>query len=293
MRYCLILILLIFYACNNEDSKPKPVANNVDTDFFKDGEVETIFENNRDSGVNIVLLADGYTKRDLGKKFGNYPKDAKKFIDALFNTPPFAAYQKDFNMYVVYAESAKSKISIGNPSQDNTAFGITIYNGQYIYNRLKVEEYARKAIPNAREVHLRLMLTNYGLNGRAFYGVIAIFDTTSEITMLHEVGHAFGFLGEEYSNNWETSIGHPNIDSTNKLSMIKWSHFIGLPSYKIVGAYPGSNNLWIPEPYSIMGNDERGVAYNAPSREAIVKRIIKIKGAKYDFNVFLKKDVPN
>lgn len=292
MRRSLILILLFTFACDS-DREPSFQDAKIDTEFFIDGEVETIFENNIENGVNVVILGDGYTKKELGKNFGKYQKDLKRMSGALFNKPPFSTYKNDFNMYMVYAESAKSEITIGNPSQDNTAFGLTVYNGQFDLNLIKLKEYASRVIPNQRQVHLILLLTNYNLNGRAFKGSLAIFDKRSEKTMLHEVGHAFAYLGEEYINNWESSIGRPNIDSTNQLNSIKWSHFIGLQGYSKVGAYPGSNNLWLPEPYSLMGNNPLADSYNAPSREAIVKRIMEIKGTLYDFNEFLIKDVKN
>lgn len=90
--------------------------------------------------------------------------------------------------------------------------------------------------------------------------------------------------------------GWPNIDNHNDLSWVTWSHFIGRGGYEAVGTYEGGlyveEGIWRPEEYSIMRHQV--TYFNAPSREAIVKRILEIKEIPYSFEAFLKNDViPN
>lgn len=86
----------------------------------------------------------------------------------------------------------------------------------------------------------------------------------------------------------------PNVDVQQDLQKIKWSHFVGEENYESVGAYEGgfylTEGVWRPEETSIMLSSE--VPYfNAPSREAIVKRIFEIKDIPYSFEEFKKNDV--
>ena len=83
------------------------------------------------------------------------------------------------------------------------------------------------------------------------------------------------------------------MDITNDPATIYWKHFIGLPAYEHVGAYEGgyyfAAGVWRPESGSCMINNV--AYYNAPSREAIVKRIMLIAKEPYSFEAFLAKDV--
>jgi hypothetical protein len=135
----------------------------------------------------------------------------------------------------------------------------------------------------------------------------------------HELGHCFGLLDEYMNWGYPSSIpaNCANLDTTSDLSKIRWSHFIGLKGYELVGAYEGAfegygSGVWPPydgprfkdgvyRPYlsSIMDKyySARSIPhpshhFNAPSREAIVKGILKAAGEPYTFEKFLEKDVP-
>ena len=119
--------------------------------------------------------------------------------------------------------------------------------------------------------------------------------------MLHELGHTFARLGDEYDEyptGEERAIqteGKPNLDSISDLTKIKWKHFIGLEDYQSVRAFEGgqynSKGVWRPEESSIMRETWGNYPYfNAPSREAIVKRILELNGLPYSFEEFILKD---
>lgn len=121
------------------------------------------------------------------------------------------------------------------------------------------------------------------------------------ISPLHPTLDDIEIINNKYGNGW-----YANIDFTNDLSKVRWAHFIDDPRYKNegIGAYEGAN--WIydayrPTEYSIMreGIWENGKThyvvnqFNAPSREAIYKKIMIGANGKswtYDFEEFVKLD---
>ena|GEM_PF-3686753 len=115
-----------------------------------------------------------------------------------------------------------------------------------------------------------------------------------ESAAVHEVGHAFAGLGDEYFiggyNSYYDVTRFPNLDTTSDLSIIKWHHFSNLKNY-LVEAYEGGGyhqfGIWRPEYNSIM---KSGSFFNAPSREAIVRRIMEIRGLEFNFEAFLEID---
>lgn len=104
-------------------------------------------------------------------------------------------------------------------------------------------------------------------------------------------------LGTEYYKISHQNGKDANIDSNPNLNEIAWAHFINDSRYKEenIGTYEGANNykkgLYRPTEYSIMRSN-RGT-FNAPSREAIYKRIMKLAYGNfwtYDYEEFVKFD---
>ena len=71
-----------------------------------------------------------------------------------------------------------------------------------------------------------------------------------------------------------------------------WKHYFDIAGYEAVGMYEGAYlynmGAWRPEYISCM--EDNRPYYNAPSREAIVRRIMKASGSTFDFDDFLAKD---
>lgn len=305
-----LLAVAITFSC----SKDSDLNNNASSDnYYKDKDVEIIFENDREHGINVIFMGDGYLKADLKKNNGKYNHDAIKSIEFLFNSHPFFEYKNHFNAYIIYAES--SIVSSGNSFTVNYPFGSTTatFFGQnlpIITNNSAVNDYVFKikgrSITNK---DLILMSVNGQTGGTAGFGNnLAVFGSVGSTTtttsvfsvMLHEVGHAFASLGDEYivpnQNSTYIPEGQANLDNTNNVNLIKWNHFIGLQGYSSVGAFEGGGYLefgmWRPEISSIMQGNI-GSYFNAPSREAIVKRILNLRELEYNFNSFLTKDIGN
>ncbi len=131
----------------------------------------------------------------------------------------------------------------------------------------------------------------------------------------HEFGHGFAKLADEYivyggmMENWEkeeylrlsNKYGWwSNLDFTDNSTTIKWSRFLTDERYAgTVGIYEGAtyaNGCWRPSEYSIMHNDAVGAMFNAPSREAIYKRINRLAFGEewqYDYETFVEYDQKN
>ena len=91
---------------------------------------------------------------------------------------------------------------------------------------------------------------------------------------LHELGHAIGALGEEYS--YHTFIG-PNNSRTDDPDQVPWKAFLTLDKYKgRVGIFRrGNDDCFIPSPYGtgIMYGRKDFDYYNSPGRYAIFRTI--------------------
>ena len=295
----LLLVIGITFSCTrNSESNNNPVP----VSYYADKDVEIIFENDRENGINVIFMGDAYFRNELKKVNGKYNSDAIKSIECLFNSHPFFEYKNHFNAYIVYAESSTMNYPFG--STGGIAETPTIQN----YNAVNDYVFQVKGRPMNNKDLILMGVYGRGGGSTALGGNVAVFGTSNFApietvvlaTMLHEVGHAFASLGDEYSipntdlNGFLTEM--PNLDNTNNLNLVKWKHFIGLNGYSSVGVYEGGGlhefGIWRPESSSSMGANSV-LYYNAPSREAIVKKIMDVRGIMYDFNSFLTLDNGN
>ncbi|MCC8155610.1 MAG: M64 family metallo-endopeptidase [Tannerellaceae bacterium] len=137
-------------------------------------------------------------------------------------------------------------------------------------------------------------------------------DTFYEVVYHEAAGHGFGRLVDEYidfptltlpdkrreavedfrgDDIWSFAA---NISFTNNRSQTHWQHFMNHADYKNqVGFYEGAflygKGIWAAEKYSCMADN---IPYfNAPSREAIVRRLMQITGQEFDWDTFYEKDI--
>ena len=95
---------------------------------------------------------------------------------------------------------------------------------------------------------------------------------------------------------WQDRGYDQNVSLTPLHSKCPWNFIFTLPQYQsdyntvstIEGGALFAEGVWRPEPISCM-NDNR-LYFNAPSRVAIVKRIVEIAGTSFSMQEFIDKD---
>lgn len=303
LRIKVFLISVGFFTSGCDSNEPNPTGN---TNFHYHGDVQVLFENDS-SGINVVFMGDGFTQQDL-VKWGEYEVAGRNIIERLFSVSPFSTYQHYFNAYIVYAESEEQGIGTSYTSK-KTAFGVKTQRNSraLVVHPSTCYRFASEALKiNMNQIHLVVLLANTdGSKGSANDRVAITTHTDRSKVAIHEVGHALAQLADEYedstlavSHDWSWQLNNSaNVDDHGELDRIKWAHFVGKTDYGAVGAFEGGNyvrrGVWRPENNSLM-RDISVSYFNAPSREAIVKRIFAIKGLPYDFETFLANDViPN
>ena len=278
--------------------------------------------------VHLIIMGDGYTSEDYSEG-GKFDCDVDTAVDAFFTPEPFASYRDYFRISTVAVYSQESGATVrkdmkGCPLQSrNTAFH-TVFEGgsstEVTCEKEKAFTYAL-TVPDVTEEELQnttvLMIVNLNVRagtclmektGRSV-SICPAGPTFSSIVSHEGGGHGFGRLLDEYRynsgapdptleaevNEWRSYdpyYGY-NISFTNDASKVHWGHFIGREGYDAVGFYEGalmySKGIWRPEEISCMEDDSK-LYYNAPSREAIVRRIFKAAGKSFSLQDFYTLD---
>jgi len=152
-----------------------------------------------ESKVDIVVLPEGYTKDELGK----FINDSHVLIDRLFDYAPYSKHKNKFNVKAVWIPSEDSGSDNPNDSIEvntalNTSFN-TLYSDRYCMtlDYHKVRDYAANAPYD--QIYILVNTDKYG--GGAiynFYSVSVSGNLKSPKVFIHEFGHAFAGLADEY-----------------------------------------------------------------------------------------------
>jgi hypothetical protein len=215
----------------NREKKPAKFAT---LDIMINGSSET--------KVDLLILGDGYAKGDMEK----FRKDAKHFADVLFSTPPFSKHKADFNVRAIEVISDDS--GIDKPAAKvwkRTALGTrydTFGTTRYV---LTEENTALRDIAGAAPYDYVTILINdnrYG-GGGIFNLYTTCFTKTDQpgqewqmdYVYVHEFGHCFGGLGDEYYGSSVSYIDfypkgvepwEPNLSSKGTRETVKWKDLV-------------------------------------------------------------------
>jgi hypothetical protein len=204
--------------------------------------------------VDIAILGDGYTSAELGK----YASDVESFVQGIFAQEPLKEYQRYFNVRRVDVTSNQS--GADHPERNPPVFKDTALDATYncfAIQRLicvtlsKVNDVlARSLSPERRDVVFVIVNdTEYGGSG----GSIAVASILPEVVelILHEAGHSFGLLADEYGGppppqcNASLEPPEPNVTKQTVRDNIKWKLWID-PATPIPtgGTAPGAPGLY-------------------------------------------------
>lgn len=299
-------------------------ADYESTDYSKDGEVKTLQKATKGNGIDIVIMGDAYVDRDMDEG-GLYETVMAETMEAFFDIEPYKTYRDRFNVYAVKAVSKNCSIGEGYETKFSTAYG----SGTSVTGNVDLcVEYALKVPEITSPENLTIItLINSGQGGATTIGMFGynsavafVSAYSNDISMYgpivrHEAaGHGFAHLADEYDYNGagasspdQSTIDNmsnqaaekgwwANIDFTSDPDNIKWSHFLKDSRYSsTVGIIEGGSTypsgVWRPTEDSMMNNNQE--YFNAPSREAIFKRIMKLSGEDYSFEKFVEYDKEN
>ena len=177
-----------------------PASIFIDRGKLKENRITKIQYNGDSSGkVDLVFLAEGYTADEQEK----FVADAKRFTEALFKTPPYDTRREDFNVWAVDAVSEESGTDVsGKGIFKNTALNSGYYTfGVDRYLTTPNMKSIRDAVWNAPcdAIFILVNTDAYGGGGMYnFYAMGTADNPRTPVVFVHEFGHSFAGLADEY-----------------------------------------------------------------------------------------------
>jgi len=250
----------------------------------------TTVMNNGDSAnrVDMIFVGDGYQASEIASTYKNHVADT---LSAFFSPgiAPFPRYQNYFNAHRVNVISNES----GADDPLNNIFVDTALDATYntngidrllYFNTAKANTAVNTALSGAGiDIDMRLGSINsekYG-GGGGQWAVWAAGNTSALDIAIHEVGHSFAKLADEYYTSGQSwGGGEPSeVNVTSDPSLGKWDRWLGYDDpdsdIGVIDYYEGARyhefGLYRPSENSMMRSLNR--PFDAISRERFIEEI--------------------
>ena len=205
--------------------------------------------------IDVAILAEGYTLQEMQ----TFYEDADIACKSIFDHEPFKSMKKRFNVVAVASPSTDSGVSVPRLNEwKHTAFGShfsTFYSDRYLTtSRVKAIHDALAGIPYE---HIIILANTEEYGGGGIYNSYTL--TTAHHPMfrpvvVHEFGHSFGGLADEYFYDYDVMTDTYPLDiepweqniSTQVDFAAKWKDML-------------SENTPVPTPAEVSENYPTGV----------------------------------
>ena len=242
-----------------------------------------VYNGNNDKYINLVILGDGYTSDQLI----NFVIDANTFKDYLLGKAPYYNYKNYFNVFIIKTPSIASGVKHPNTASDcNTAnpavpvfdpsnyFGST-FDAYGIHRLVVAMNYSLIAtvlannFPDYDQVFILANSPYYGGSGGEY--ATATLDEWSNEVAIHEIGHSFAGLADEYWAGSQYAQELPNMTQNNNASTIKWKNW--LTTGTGIGIYQHAGQPWYKPANGTCDMEALNNSFCAVCTETIIERI--------------------
>jgi hypothetical protein len=159
-----------------------------------------IIENGQpENKVDVVILPEGYTRSEMEK----FLEDARRVTGYLFEEEPFKSEKESFNVRAVLTPSEDSGTDIpGENIYRNTFYNSTFYT--FDVPRYLTTSDMKTIYDGAANVpydHIYILVNTERYGGGGFYNFFNVCSSDNQLTrqvFVHEFGHGFAGLADEY-----------------------------------------------------------------------------------------------
>ena len=239
----------------NGESLPLTTNRNfIPSDFNPDAGVDIT------GCIDLAIVAEGYTEQQMGKFY----HDCQRVVDAIFAHEPFTSLKERFNVVAVASPSMESGSSVPHQGIWRQTAAATHYDTFYSNRYLMSQDMHRiyDLLAGVPFEHIIVLVNSDTYGGGGIYNQVNVSTTdhpTFRQVLVHEFGHGYAGLGDEYAytDNPEsmypadTEPWEPNLTTLHDFKS-KWADMV--PEGTAIPTPPDTS---VPDYRKISSEDER------------------------------------
>ncbi len=213
--------------------------------------VDTIqYQGDTDYYINLVMLGDGFLDSELAA-FRDYAED---YLNLLFTVDPYSRYRNFFNTFSISVPSNEQGAATDPNNLIDNYFGST-FNYAGIERLLvptrnsNVTNVLASNLPEYDQVFMLVNSAAYG--GSGGWVATASLHADSKDIALHELGHSFADLGDEYWAGAQYAAEAKNMTQETDLEKLRWRNWYGDEEIGLY-AHAESPTWYRPHEYCLM-----------------------------------------
>ncbi|MFH0947267.1 MAG: M64 family metallopeptidase [Planctomycetota bacterium] len=223
--------------------------------------------------IDVFIMGEGYSRKPKSQKI--FDKAAMQTVTYFSQAPVFRRYQKFFNFHAMNIASREDGVDRAGHDYDTPlgAFESGATQGQVAVDPESVWKFLRM---DPRAEGFAVVIVRLGTLGTGGGGIAVVGGAPSNV-VIHEWGHAFGDLGDEYTSDVGYTGPTPrnvNVSDSPDPEKAPWKHWLDLKT-KGVGVFAGaagrSQGAWRPTASGCAMS--RGPSFCLVCREALVAHI--------------------
>ena len=254
---CLFILLLLLLASQN---KTYSQTFRVDT---------ILYQGDMEYPINLVMLGDGFLESDLQM----FRDSAELYIKLLFTVDPYIKFKNFFNAFSISVPSNVQGAATDPANLIDNYFGSTFgYAGidrlLVPTNNTAISNVLANNLPEYDQVFMLVNSTTYGGSG-GWVATASLNEDSKEIA-LHELGHSFADLADEYWAGVQYAREAINMTQETNLDILKWRNWYGDNN---IGLYSHAESTSWYRPHQDCLMRYLGEPFCAVCREGIIETI--------------------
>jgi len=260
------------------------LSSNVKAQTFPVDSV--LFNGDPNKFINIVFMGDGYQQNELP----SFDTAVQNTSNYLFKSSPFKEYKNYFNVFGIKVSSAESGADHPNLAPDcpTTSSHPVLSVNTYFNSTFDYSSIHRLLVPTNSSAINNVIINNFPtydqktmLVNSPYYGgsggstATASLNAYSAEIMVHEIGHSFANLADEYWAGNGYADEKANMTQQKNSTLVKWKNWIGTGGVGIYQYCCGGNSASWYRPHNSCKMQKLGQDFCPVCKETIALAILQ------------------
>jgi hypothetical protein len=246
--------------------------------------VDTIMYNgDPNKFINMVFMSDGFQEAELS----DYKTKVQNLSNYLFTISPFSEYKNYFNVFAIRVPSIQSGATHpGTASDEGSGGQPVVFVTTYFNSTFDFASIHRLLVPQNSSAINTVLVNNFPLYDQKgiivnspYYGGSGGSTATSSVNsssyeiLVHELGHSFAGLADEYWAGDSYAAEKPNMTANSNSTTVKWKNWVGTNGISVY-AYGASGTPanWY-KPHQNCKMQFLGAPFCSVCKEAVIETI--------------------